>query len=481
MSLPRLTIINGLFLPMADGPAPYSREQLSATGAINDWFHGWMTVGHDGKITGLGPGLPADFSAESNDRGMWGEVFDAQGCFVAPGFISAHSHIYTSGMRGLAHSDTLYPWVYQNGQALLESGAEDIYWYTLHGAIDFVNNGITSAYNFTHSRVSWLYDAASGVNHAAKIHGVDYVAAQFSGTADAKLRTVNSFRLDDEAFEENDMVAAFAQTLEASQAVGDGMHLGDSVFGAVQWSGSSRTAELEVKMMRQFGVTNQAHFVETAENIEFQRTKFDWYDDAGALGEDFMFGHFVHPTDHMVERVAHTGAHVVWQPTSNGRLGSGIADIPRFAELGIGIGVGLDDQSCTDISDPFQNMRIGIYTQRAKHSSADVVTPREMLRMHTLGSAEVLGIENTVGSLEVGKWADFIVVDPRKPDTGPIWDVYGTYVLACGLRNLTHVFVGGRCESRSGESTNILAKDVVGQLHDRMRTSAKSAGMNLAF
>lgn len=484
-STPKMTVINGIFLPMKDTLALAGTKRCG-TGSEHpvaeqdDWFHGWMSVGNDGKILGLGHGQPDGYTPETAANGAFGQIFDAGGSFIAPGFISAHSHIYTSGLRGLAHSDTLYPWVLQNNKALLSADAEEMYWYTLHGALDFVNNGITSAYNFTHSRVAWMYDSASGKNHAAKIHGVEYVTRQFDGTADANLRTVNSFRTDDEAFDEREMTQAFGAICEGSESIRSDLYLGSSIMGAVQWSQTPRTAELEVKMMRQFNVTNQAHFVETAEHIEFQRQKFDWYDNAGAFGADFLFGHFVHPTEHMINRVAESGSSVVWQPTSNGRLGSGIADIVQYVEKGIGIGVGLDDQSCTDISDPFQNMRIGMYTQRAKYSDASVITPREMLRMHTLGSAEVLGVAEKVGSLEVGKYADFVVVDPRKPDTGPIWDVYGTYVLACGLRNMSHVFVGGHCESLRGESTNVLAADSVAELHARITKGSVEVGIPLA-
>jgi cytosine/adenosine deaminase-related metal-dependent hydrolase len=168
---------------------------------------------------------------------------------------------------------------------------------------------------------------------------------------------------------------------------------------------------------------------------------------------------------------------MVWQPTSNGRLGSGIADIPRLRAAGIRIGVGLDDQSCTDISDPFQNMRIGIYTLRALHSDSTVLMPREMLRMHTLGSAEVLGLEDRLGSLEVGKQADFLVVDPRQPDTGPIWDLYATYVFACGLRNLKQVYVGGKVAYDAAQPPSELSLAASTELHGRIAHAARKAGI----
>jgi 5-methylthioadenosine/S-adenosylhomocysteine deaminase len=82
-----------------------------------------------------------------------------------------------------------------------------------------------------------------------------------------------------------------------------------------------------------------------------------------------------------------------------------------------------------------------------------------------------------VGSLELGKYADFLIVDPVHPDTGPMWDVYATYVLACGLRNLKHVYVGGRCVSTEGRSQHSHADAVTEELHGRLAAAARSRGM----
>ena len=127
-----------------------------------------------------------------------------------------------------------------------------------------------------------------------------------------------------------------------------------------------------------------------------------------------------------------------------------------YRELGIPVAVGLDDQSCTDVSDPFQNMRIGMYTMRALHKRADAMSIHDMLYLHTLGSARVLGIDADVGSLEPGKFADFLLVDLRDPDTGPIYDVLASYVLAASLRNLKAVFVGGE---QVADGTSLLTVD----------------------
>ncbi len=478
-----LTITNALVIPVADG--------------VPDWFLGWVRIGDDGRITGLGPGTPPLVDDPAHPRPGFGggsrgvptpgtaaagtTVLDVGGAIVAPGFVSAHSHLFTSGLRGIAASATLYPWVRAMMEIFRYAHAEDLYWCTVHGALDFLANGVTSAYNFQQSRVTWLYDPVTATNSVGAVHPVDVTIRQFDAAADAGLRVLNAIRLDDEAVAEDEALRVFDDMVAAcADRVPPALNLGASVFGAVQWAAGPRTAELETLAMTRHGLINQAHFVETAEGLDQQRAKFAWYAGAGALGPSMLFGHFVHPTPDMVDQVVRTGCGMVWQPTSNGRLGSGVADVVGLREQGVRVGIGLDDQSCTDISDPFANMRTGLYAQRALHTDAAVLAPRDVLRMHTLGAAEVLGVADRVGSLEVGKYADLVVVDHRSPSTGPVWDVLATYVLACGLRNLKQVYVGGRLASREGHCTAPVATDADAQLHERMVRAARQAGVEQA-
>lgn len=453
-------------MPMADVPIVPGK----------DWFRGWISVDADGLVAALGEG-----DAPSEAR-LADEVLDAAGAFVAPGFISAHSHLFTSGMRGMTPGDPLYGWVGEQSAFIARAADDDIYWFTVHGALDFIVNGITSAYNFTDSRIVGRYDPATDRREIFDTRPTSYLERQIDATRDAGLRTMNSLRLDSEFQPTEQAFDVFADAVRYVEAnVPAPLDLGTSVFGAVQWSETAAAARDEVTAMDTHGIGNQAHFLETSEALDQQREKFGWYEEAGALRPGFLFGHFVHPDEEMARTAARTGSGMVWQPTSNGRLGSGVADIPRYRDLGIPIGVGLDDQSCTDISDPFQNMRIGVYTQRAVHQDAGILLPRDMLRMHTLGSAETLGLAHRIGSLEVGKAADLLVVNPSSPDTGPVWDVFASYVFACGLRNLERVYIGGELAALAGASTNPLAADATAHLHDRVRAAAARAGMPLAW
>lgn len=449
-----LLVTNALLITMADADP----EVIEG---------GWMLVGDDGRVVSTGSGTPPTTDAE---------VLDVDGAFVAPGFVSAHSHLFTSGLRGLGVDQTLYGWCDSMLGFTAHCSPEDLYWSTLHGSLDFLSHGVTTAFDFTDPRLSWVAmvdGVRSGVGH---MRPLEYLTRQADAKQDAGIRYVNAVGMDATVGSDEEIFERFGAAIAHDEAADPRFRLGSAVFGAVQWSPRRDTAELEVEAMRRFGVINEAHFLETREEVELQRTKFEWYAEAGALGPSLVFGHFIQTTPEIIDRAAEAGSGMSWQPASNGRLASGIADIPRMRERGMTIGVGLDDQACTDVADPWQNMRIGIYAQRAATGDPRVMMPRDMLRMHTLGSAEVLGLADRVGSLEPGKFADFLVVDPRRPDLGPLWHPLDSYVLACSLRNLKRVYVGGVLADEGGVSTNPLAAEASAKLHERLPRIAAEHG-----
>ncbi len=450
-----LLVANALLIPVAAAdPGAVIRD-------------GWMLVGDDGLIHSIGSGTPPRTEAPTLDVG---------GAFVAPGFVSSHSHLFTSGLRGLGVDQTLYGWCDSMLGFTAGASAENLYWSSLHGALDFLGNGVTTAFDFTDPRLSWVPMVDGVRSGTGVVREVDYLLRQADAKADAGIRYVNAVGMDATVGSDDDIFERLAAVVAHDDAADQTLRLRSAIFGAVQWSPRRDTAELEVEAMRRFGLINQAHFLETREEVELQRTKFEWYAEAGALGPDLTFGHFIQTTPEIIDRAAAAGSGMSWQPASNGRLASGIADLPRMRERGMTIGVGLDDQACTDVSDPWQNMRIGIYQQRAATGDPRTMMPADMLRMHTLGSAQVLGVADRVGSLEPGKHADFVVVDPRRPDIGPLWHPLESYVLAMSLRNLKQVYVGGRLVSENGISTNPLAAEATAKVHEQLPSLAARYG-----
>jgi guanine deaminase len=141
----------------------------------------------------------------------------------------------------------------------------------------------------------------------------------------------------------------------------------------------------------------------------------DVYDRAGGLGPRSVLAHAVHLSDRELARLVETQTRVAHCPASNLFLASGVMPLARYREAGLGVGLGSDVAGGPDLS-IFAVMRTGFYAQNARAlaglESASVLTPLEWLALGSLGGARALGLDGVIGSLEVGKEADIIVVDP---------------------------------------------------------------------
>ena len=146
------------------------------------------------------------------------------------------------------------------------------------------------------------------------------------------------------------------------------------------------------------------------------RDYVDVYDRAGGLGERTILAHAIHLSDRELARLVETGTRVAHCPASNLFLASGVMPLARYLEAGLVVGLGSDVAAGPDLS-IFGAMRVGAYTQNAlrvvRQDPWPTLGPLEWLRMGTLGGAEALGLEADIGSLESGKEADLLLVDPR--------------------------------------------------------------------
>ncbi len=439
----RLLVRDGLVLTMKPGePTP---------------FIGYVVVGHDGKIQTVGHGkAPENLTAQT--------IVDARGKFICPGFISAHSHVFATGMRGLGASMTIRAWLGAWIPYIAASSDEDLYYYTLHGCLDFLQYGITSAYNFDYSGTTFTGYGGK----PAELRPGQWDEQQIKGAVESGIRVVHSFALR-RGVPESENRAYVASVVKIGQryAAAHDNFLKLSIMGSTAYVSTPETTRQEGMALREFGLDNQSHYLEPPDNLE-QRDRFPWFAEAGLLGTNLTFGHFIHTTPEIIEASGKAGAMMCWNPMSNGRLASGIADIPGVLKAGIHVGMGVDDQCASDIPDPFENMRTGLYMIRARHENATILSPYDVLKFHTLGSAQVMRVAERVGSLEPGKFGDLIVVDPRRRDVGPIHDPYATMVLACSQMNLEQVYVGGVLKTLRGELVGVDYRRICDEVHRRV-------------
>ena len=383
-------------------------------------FIGYLLVGENGRIAAVAAGaVPEGVSALT--------TYDAGGKVVMPGFLSGHSHLWQSAFRGIAADQGVTTWVQKIHRAYgPHFVAGDPYAFTLHGALDYLRHGITTTYNYSQS-VGGSYALYLEQYDAEITAGARFIF----GYAMSPQPTVVDSRARLLSFIEKTKANPSPLLLKVNLAAGGGR------------GSSPEFAQMQRELMDKGGLDMQMHFQEAPSTQQTADETFAAVVGAGYLGSKLVFAHCIHLTDAIIAKAGAAHAGMIWNPLSNGRLASGLADVPKYLKAGMSVGMGIDGQASADISDPFENMRLGLYATRMKYEDPLIMMPIDVLKLHTIGTARTLGVGDQVGSLKVGKFADFLVVDPSEMDTGPVFDLYATLVFACSIENVERTYVGG--------------------------------------
>jgi 5-methylthioadenosine/S-adenosylhomocysteine deaminase len=417
-------------------------------------FHGYLVVANDGTLQTVAAGDPP-----SSLRAKI--IYDAHNHWVIPGFISAHSHLWQSAYRGLASDQTLLGWIDAlYGHAVTQATAEDLYWFTLEGALDHLQHGITAAYSFNYG--GHTRDQSESFNEqtfrAESDSGIRFVHGWEPGRSSPTYTT-------DLATNELGTFLTYTRTHPTPGL------LSVMINGGTSFDGTPNQAPLEAALMRKFNVGNQSHYLEQPETQVADREQFKWFTDDGLLTDKLIFGHFIHTDAAILAATGKAHASMSWNPLSNGRLASGTADIPQYLKAGIRVGMGVDGEASADLADPFENLRTGLYGIRDKYENATVMSPYDVLRLHTMGSADVLGVADRLGSLEPGKQADFLIIDPTR--FGHIFDPYATLVFVTSQPDLERVYVAGELQVERGTLLHHDLTKVHNEVDQRVTLHAK--------
>ena len=386
-------------------------------------FQGYLVFDSKGLITEVGKGKYTGKLDPELIR------IDAGGMIIIPGFVSGHSHLWEAAFRGIAADGELRSWLRALHDTYSDYFAKkDFYWFTLLGALDQLAHGITATYNHSYEQEE---------------------LEQFEAEMDAGQHFIYSYASDINLDDDLRKSQAYAFIERVQPRIGNSPLLAVSL----NVDGGRESAEkmrLEIGIAKKYGLTMQTHYLEDYNSREREWKRWDMYKSVGLPGPSTSFAHFIQVTDEILLDTAAAGGAMIWNPLSNGRLASGLADIPRYLELGIKVGMGLDGQASADISDPFESMRMGLYGLRMRDRNARGMQPMDILRLHTLKTAEVFGVDDKIGSLAPGKYADFLIVDPNNPTTGPVFDPAATLVFSCSSDNVDKVYVAGKLSVDDG-------------------------------
>lgn len=182
-------------------------------------------------------------------------------------------------------------------------------------------------------------------------------------------------------------------------------------------------------------------------------------DRLGLLNPSLLAVHMTQLTDAEIARVAETGVRVAHCPESNLKLASGICPVTKLLDAGVNVALGTDGAASNNDLDMLGEMRSMALLAKGASGKPTAVPAEQALDIATLGGARALGLEEEIGTLEPGKWADMIAVDLSHAATTPVYNPVSQLVYAAGRDQVSHVWVAGVEKVRDGQ---LLGVDLAG-------------------
>jgi len=201
-----------------------------------------------------------------------------------------------------------------------------------------------------------------------------------------------------------------------------------------------------------------------------------YLDSLGISGAHVVLAHCVHLATEEMETLGRTKTNVAHCPSSNLKLGSGLARVAEMLARKISVSLGADGAACNNRLDMFTEMRTAALLQKLAHGP-EVLSASRVLRMATIDGARAMGLDREVGSLEVGKRADAIVVDLNRSHSTPVSDVVSTLVYSAQASAVCTAIIDGRMVMRDGELTTLDEASVIEEANREASALQDRAGL----
>jgi len=393
-----------------------------------------------GRIAALLPRAEAEVQIEA------ARTLDLPGHVLIPGLINAHTHSPMSLLRGLADDLPLMTWLHDHiwpaeGRWV---DAEFVADGTRLALLEMLRGGVTCFNDmYFHAEVTARVCAEAGMRVLAGMIVVDF-PTRYAENADDYLR--RGLELHDQ-YQGHPLVrTAFAP--HATYTVSE------EPLKRVRTLADELDAQVHIHLHESVDEVRQVL------NMHGERP-IRRLDRLGLLGPQLVAVHMTQLTDEEIERVADTGAHVVHCPESNLKLASGFCPVHDLIAAGVNVALGTDGAASNNDLNMLGELRTAALLAKGVAGMANAVPAEQALRMATWNGAKALGLEDEIGSLEVGKAADVVALDLDNPHTQPLYHPCSQLVYAASSHQVRHVWIGGRQVVRDGSVLTLDAAAII--------------------
>jgi cytosine/adenosine deaminase-related metal-dependent hydrolase len=402
---------------------------------------------------------------------------DLRGRVVTPGLVNTHIHLAQAMIRGTADDLELLEWLGKRIWVLQGNYTEDDGRASAELCVlEMLKSGTTA---FVESMLAGRY-GFDGIAEVVVQSGIRAALAKIVmdvGTYASKDSWMHPGMVEDRETTLRDTLAMHAKWHGAA----DGrlqVWFGPRTPGGV-------TPELyreisELARERDMGIT--VHLAEVKADreyleAEYNQTPVEFAEDVGLVGPNTLLVHTVWLDAHDIGILARTGTHASHNPCSNAKLASGIAPVPEMLAAGVNVGLGTDGGPSNNTYDLVREMRWASYLHKARTLDPLVMPAEAVLEMATINGARAMGLESEIGSLEVGKQADFVVFDLDKPHVTPGMNPVSTLVCAATGADVDTVVIGGRVVVEHGRALTLDEGRIVREARERAAAVWDRAGI----
>jgi 5-methylthioadenosine/S-adenosylhomocysteine deaminase len=414
----------------------------------------------DGRIVSVGgDGQDAD------------TIIDATGCAVLPGFVQTHVHLCQTLFRGAADDLSLIDWLKMRVWPMEAAHtAESVRASARLGLAELIKGGTTCALTM------------ETVSHTEEV----FKAVEESGFR----ATVGKCMMDKGEDVPAELHEDSRQSIRESIALLQKWH--GAAGGRIRYCFAPRfavscTHELltEVaRLAREHKVMVHTHASENQTECDIVEREtglknIAYLNEVGLTGRHAVLAHCVHVDRNEMQILGSTGTNVAHCPSSNLKLGSGIAPVNEMLEHGLSVSLGADGAACNNRLDMFTEMRTAALLQKVRHGP-DVLPAARVLRMATIDGARALGLESEIGSLEVGKRGDVAIVRMGEVHLTPGVDIVSTLVYSGQPSDVECVLIDGELVLQEGKLSKIDEAAVVSEATHEFSALTSRAGFGTA-
>jgi 5-methylthioadenosine/S-adenosylhomocysteine deaminase len=400
------------------------------------FFNGALAIKED-RIVAVGS--TEDVEKQYSDAKR---VINAEGKVIFPGFINTHNHLFQTLLKGLGDDMVLKDWLAtMTFPAAKYISQEDTYMAAMLGCMEGIHSGITTMvdYMYPHNREN----LCDGIIEAYKELGIRGVLGR--GT----MNTGNQFGVPTEIMQDVETAEKDVRRLFEKYHNAENGRIKVAVAPAAMWSNTKEMLQMLWKVTNEYNSFFTVHISETPFDREAAKelhgkVDVEMLEELGIVGPNVLMVHCVYLTEEDMEFAKKYDMKVSHNTASNMYLSSGVAPVPEMLKKGITVSLGVDGAASNNSQDMIELMKLTALQHKVNKTDPLAISAEKVLELATIDGARAIGLENEIGSLEVGKKADLVVFNPiLSAKAIPMHNPVSTLVYSSSMSNIEGMIVDG--------------------------------------